>query len=57
VKIVEVGPRDGLQNEKQIISLEDKKKLIDRLSESGLKAVEVGSFVSPKWVPQMANSK
>lgn len=57
MKIVEVGPRDGLQNEKQIISLEDKKKLIDRLSESGLKAVEVGSFVSPKWVPQMANSK
>ena len=57
VKIVEVGPRDGLQNEKQIISLEEKIKLINRLSKAHLPVVEVGSFVSPKWIPQMANSK
>lgn len=55
--MVEVGPRDGLQNEKKLISLQDKTKLIDDLSESGLTVVEVGSFVSPKWIPQMANSK
>ncbi|GAA0857295.1 hydroxymethylglutaryl-CoA lyase [Aliiglaciecola litoralis] len=57
VKIVEVGPRDGLQNEKQIIALEDKLKLIDELALAGLKVIEAGSFVSPKWVPQMADSK
>jgi hydroxymethylglutaryl-CoA lyase len=57
VKIVEVGPRDGLQNEKQLITLEQKMELINRLSDSGLKTIEVGSFVSPKWVPQMASSK
>lgn len=57
MKIVEVGPRDGLQNEKQLITLEQKMELINRLSDSGLKTIEVGSFVSPKWVPQMASSK
>jgi len=57
VKIVEVGPRDGLQNEKQILTVEQKVDLIDGLSAAGLKVVETGSFVSPKWVPQMANSK
>ena len=56
VKIVEVGPRDGLQNEKQQISAEDKIKLIDLLSHAGVSYIESGSFVSPKWVPQMATS-
>lgn len=56
VSIVEVGPRDGLQNEKQIISLSDKLKLIDDLATAGLNQIEAGSFVSPKWVPQMADS-
>lgn len=57
VKIVEVGPRDGLQNEKEIVPLDAKLELVNKLSKTGLKVVEVGSFVSPKWVPQMANSK
>jgi hydroxymethylglutaryl-CoA lyase len=56
VKIVEVGPRDGLQNEKQIVSLATKLELIRRLGESGLGTIEAGAFVSPKWVPQMADS-
>ena len=56
VRIVEVGPRDGLQNEKQPISVADKVRLVDDLSAAGLSYVEVGSFVSPKWVPQMAGS-
>lgn len=56
VKIVEVGPRDGLQNEKQLISLTAKLHLIDGLALAGLRHIEVGSFVSPKWVPQMADS-
>ncbi len=56
VKIVEVGPRDGLQNEKQQISAEDKITLINLLSEAGVRYIESGSFVSPKWVPQMATS-
>lgn len=55
-RIVEVGPRDGLQNEKQIIPLEAKIELIRKLSLTGLKNIEAGSFVSPKWVPQMADS-
>ncbi|QUM76284.1 hydroxymethylglutaryl-CoA lyase [Moritella sp. 24] len=55
VKIVEVGPRDGLQNEIEI-SLSDKISLINILSNTGLTMIESGSFVSPKWVPQMANS-
>jgi hydroxymethylglutaryl-CoA lyase len=56
VKVVEVGPRDGLQNEKTQISAEDKITLIDLLAESGVSYIECGSFVSPKWVPQMATS-
>ena len=56
VKIVEVGPRDGLQNEAAIVPLDVKIELVDRLSGAGLPAVEAGSFVSPKWVPQMADS-
>ncbi|KAJ1922041.1 hypothetical protein H4219_000388 [Mycoemilia scoparia] len=57
VKIVEVGPRDGLQNEKTIIPLEVKVELINKLSSTGLLAIEAGSFVSPRLVPQMADSE
>jgi hypothetical protein len=53
VKIVEVGPRDGLQNEKRVVTTSTKVELIDRLSKTGLSVIEVGSFVSPKWVPQV----
>ncbi|OKO08214.1 hydroxymethylglutaryl-CoA lyase [Pseudomonas aeruginosa] len=56
VRLVEVGPRDGLQNEKQPIEVADKIRLVDDLSAAGLDYIEVGSFVSPKWVPQMAGS-
>ncbi len=56
VKIVEVGPRDGLQNEKQIVPAEIKIELIARLAEAGLSAIEATSFVSPQWVPQMADN-
>ena len=56
VKIVEVGPRDGLQNEKLQISAEDKIVLIEQLADAGVSYIESGSFVSPKWVPQMATS-
>lgn len=56
VNIVEVGPRDGLQNEKQTLSVEQKVSLINSLSLCGLSHIESGSFVSAKWVPQMANS-
>jgi isopropylmalate/homocitrate/citramalate synthase len=56
VRIVEVGPRDGLQNEAAPVPLDIKVELIDRLSETGLSAIEAGAFVSPKWVPQMADS-
>ena len=56
VRLVEVGPRDGLQNEAQPISVADKVQLVDALSAAGLRYIEVGSFVSPKWVPQMAGS-
>lgn len=56
VKIVEVGPRDGLQNEPQPIDTTIKIELIDRLAEAGLRYIEAGSFVNPKWVPQMAGS-
>ncbi|MBK7542576.1 MAG: hydroxymethylglutaryl-CoA lyase [Candidatus Competibacteraceae bacterium] len=55
VKIVEVGPRDGLQNEPKIIDVATKAALIDRLGRAGLKVIEAASFVSPKWVPQMAD--
>ena len=56
VRIVEVGPRDGLQNEKTIIATADKIALIDRLSATGLRSIEATSFVSPKWVPQLADA-
>ena len=56
VKIVEVGPRDGLQNEKETIAAEVKIELVNRLSRAGFANVEAASFVSPKWVPQMATS-
>ncbi|OHX14549.1 hydroxymethylglutaryl-CoA lyase [Chromobacterium sphagni] len=56
VKIVEVGPRDGLQNEKQQVPLAAKLELIRRLAGAGFAAIEAGAFVSPKWVPQMADS-
>jgi len=56
VKIVDVGARDGLQNEKQLIPTDLKVKLIDKLGRSGLQTIEATSFVSPKWVPQMADS-
>ncbi len=56
VRLVEVGPRDGLQNEKQPISTADKVRLVNDLSAAGVQYIEVGSFVSPKWVPQMAGS-
>ncbi|KAH8677629.1 P-loop containing nucleoside triphosphate hydrolase protein [Xylariales sp. PMI_506] len=56
VRIVEVGPRDGLQNEKNSIPLDTKIELIERLAKTGLSFIEAGSFVSPKWVPQMNNS-
>jgi len=57
VKIVEVGPRDGLQNEKGIIPASDKIKFIDLLSDTGLKTIEATSLVSPRWVPQLADAE
>lgn len=56
VRMVEVGPRDGLQNEAQIVPAATKIALIERLADAGLPAVEAGSFVSPKWIPQMADT-
>ncbi len=56
VELFEVGPRDGLQNEKVLISARDKIALVDLLSTAGFTRIEVASFVSPKWVPQMATS-
>ncbi|EFN79555.1 hydroxymethylglutaryl-CoA lyase, mitochondrial [Harpegnathos saltator] len=56
VKVVEVGPRDGLQNEKNILPTEVKIDFINRLSTTGLRSIEVTSFVSPKWIPQMADN-
>ena len=56
IRIVEVGPRDGLQNEKTIIPAATKIELIDRLSRTGLRTIEATSFVSPKWVPQLADA-
>lgn len=53
VRIVEVGPRDGLQNEKNTIPLATKIELIERLARTGLTTIEAGSFVSPKWTPQV----
>ncbi len=56
VKLVEVGPRDGLQNEKETIPADVKVELVDRLTAAGFPNIEAASFVSPKWVPQMATS-
>jgi hydroxymethylglutaryl-CoA lyase len=56
VTLVDVGPRDGLQNEKQTVAAEHKIELVHRLQAAGLKEIEVTSFVSPKWVPQMADN-
>ncbi len=56
VSLFEVGPRDGLQNEKSEVRTGDKVQLVNLLAEAGLKRIETGSFVSPKWVPQMAYS-
>ena len=53
VKVVEVGPRDGLQNEANIVPLGIKLGLIEKLSKAGLRNIEAGAFVSPKWVPQV----
>ena len=58
VNIVEVGPRDGLQNEKgSVIPVQVKAELVDRLVRAGVTNVEAGSFVSPKWVPQVSDSE
>ena len=56
VTLVDVGPRDGLQNEKQIVPAPVKARLIGLLADAGVAEIEAGSFVSPKWVPQMADS-
>ena len=56
IKMVEVGPRDGLQNEPETVSAAIKIELIDRLAAAGVSSIEAGSFVSPKWVPQMADT-
>ncbi len=56
VEIFEMGPRDGLQNEKRLIPTAEKVALVDMLSRAGFRRIEVASFVSPKWVPQMADS-
>ena len=56
VKLVEVGPRDGLQNEPQHVDTEVKVELINKLSDAGLRCIEPTSFVSPKWVPQLADA-
>lgn len=56
VKIVEVGPRDGLQNEKETVPVAVKVELVDRLTQAGFRNIEAASFVSPRWVPQMAAS-
>jgi len=56
VTIVEVGPRDGLQNERAVVTTDDKIVFVDRLSDAGHQVIEVSAFVSPKWVPQMADA-
>ena len=56
VRVTEVGPRDGLQNEGAIVSVEDKIRLVDALSPAGFPEIETSSFVSPKWVPQLADA-
>ena len=57
VTIYEVGPRDGLQNEKAVVPVAVKAELIDRLADAGLRTVEATSFVHPKWVPQLADAE
>ncbi|MEQ9463108.1 MAG: hydroxymethylglutaryl-CoA lyase [Haliea sp.] len=57
VTLVDVGPRDGLQNEPGLVALQDKLRLIDDLGAAGLRVIEAGSFVNPKWIPQMADSE
>lgn len=57
VKIVEVSPRDGLQNEKNAVSVETKVELIRRLQDAGASCIEAGSFVNPKWVPQVSHAE
>src|ERR671915_313286 len=56
VTVVEVGPRDGLQNESAFVATADKVEFVNRLSTASLPAIEVSAFVSPKWVPQMADA-
>jgi hydroxymethylglutaryl-CoA lyase len=56
VRLVEVGPRDGLQNESTLVPAATKIELIDRLSAAGVRTIEATSFVSPKWVPQLADA-
>ena len=56
IKIVEVGPRDGLQNESVTVPAEIKVQLVELLADAGLPVIEVGAFVSPRWVPQMADN-
>src|SRR5689334_13438415 len=56
ITVVEVGPRDGLQNERVVVSAADKIEFVNRLSDAGFSVIEVGAFVSPKWVPQMADT-
>ncbi|MGH8363475.1 MAG: hydroxymethylglutaryl-CoA lyase, partial [Gammaproteobacteria bacterium] len=56
VKIIEVGPRDGLQNEKTTVPAAVKIEFINRLSQTGLQTIEATSFVSPKWIPQLADA-
>ena len=56
VKLIEVGPRDGLQNESKILSTEEKIILINSLVDSGIKNIEITSFVSPQWIPQLADA-
>jgi isopropylmalate/homocitrate/citramalate synthase len=56
ITVVEVGPRDGLQNESAIVSTPDKIEFVNRLSAANLPVIEVSAFVSPKWVPQMADA-
>ncbi len=57
IRIVEVGPRDGLQNEPQLVPTEVKVEFIEKLSKTGLRNIEATAFVSPKWVPQMGDNK
>ncbi|MGZ2751621.1 hydroxymethylglutaryl-CoA lyase, partial [Klebsiella pneumoniae] len=55
VKLVEVGPRDGLQNEEQHVATADKVRFIEAIAASGMPRIEITSFVSPKWIPQLAD--